>query len=168
HYVMRQLHKHKIAVMGCFVFGFDHDNHDTFAETVDFAIDANIDLPRYAILTPFPGTALFRRLKHEGRILTENWSLYDGQHVNFQPRNFTPEELLRGTEWAWKRTYSYRAIAKRLAGARNLLPVAIPANFGYRFYAHHLHNYYNCDWYLGTTPTAIYEKLPGYQERQAS
>ncbi len=149
HYVMRQLHKHKIAVMGCFVFGFDHDNHDTFAETVDFAIDANIDLPRYAILTPFPGTALFRRLKHEGRILTENWSLYDGQHVNFQPRNFTPEELLRGTEWAWKRTYSYRAIAKRLAGARNLLPVAIPANFGYRFYAHHLHNYYNCDWYLG-------------------
>ena len=146
--VVRRLHDRGIAIMGCFVFGFDHDTRDTFAQTVEFAIDANIDLPRYAIQTPFPGTALFHRLKREGRILTEDWSLYDGQHVVYQPCQMSAEELLRGTERAWKQTYSYRSIARRLIHARNLLSVAIPANLGYRFYAHRLHNYYNCDWFL--------------------
>ncbi|CAA9294501.1 MAG: hypothetical protein AVDCRST_MAG26-4355 [uncultured Chloroflexia bacterium] len=150
--VVRRLHDRRIAIMGCFVFGFDHDTRDTFAQTAEFAIDAKIDLPRYAIQTPFPGTALFQRLKREDRILTEDWTLYDGQHVVYQPRQMSPEELLRGTERAWKTTYSYPSIAKRLMHARNLLAVAIPANLGYRFYAHHLHNYYNCDWYLQQQP----------------
>ncbi|HEX8683196.1 MAG TPA: radical SAM protein [Ardenticatenaceae bacterium] len=148
HYVMRRLHEHDIAVMGTFVFGFDHDTRESFGEIAEFVHEANIDLPRYAILTPFPGTPLFRRLKAEGRILTEDWSLYDGQHVVYEPRQMSPDALLRGTEWAWKQTYSYRSIAKRLLGARKLLPVAIPANLGYRFYAHNLHRYYTCDWLL--------------------
>ncbi len=146
HYVVKQLHQRGIAIMGCFAFGFDHDNCDSFAQTVEFALESNIDLPRYAILTPFPSTPLFQRLKQEKRILTEDWSLYDAQHVVFQPHQMTPTELLRGTEWAWKKTYSYRSIIKRLASSRILLPLAIPANLGYRFYAHHLHDYYNCDW----------------------
>lgn len=148
HTVVRRLHERGIAIMGCFVFGFDHDTRDTFAETVEFVNDANIDLPRYAILTPFPGTPLFHRLQREGRILTEDWSLYDGQHVVYQPQQMSPDELLRRTEWAWKQTYSYRSIAKRLIGAHIQLPVAIATNLGYRFYAYHLHQYYTCDWML--------------------
>ena len=151
-YVVRRLHERGIALMGCFIFGFDHDTVDSFMETAEFAIEANIDLPRYAILTPFPGTPLFERLKAEGRILTEDWSLYDGQHVVFRPSRMSPEELLRGTERAWKKTYSYRSIAKRLWGARIQLPVAIPANLGYRFYAHRLRRYYTCDWSLTGSP----------------
>jgi radical SAM superfamily enzyme YgiQ (UPF0313 family) len=151
-HVVRRLHQRGIALMGCFVFGFDHDTTDTFRETAEFAIEAHIDLPRFAILTPFPGTPLFERLKAEGRILTEDWSLYDGQHVVFRPRRMSPQELLRGTEWAWKKTYSYRSIARRLWGARLQLPVAIPANLGYRFYAHRLHRYYTCDWALTGRP----------------
>jgi radical SAM superfamily enzyme YgiQ (UPF0313 family) len=152
--VVRELHARGIGIQACFVFGFDHDTADTFAATVDFALSAHLDLPRYAILTPFPGTPLFQRLKADGRILTEDWTLYDGQHVVFQPRRLSPAELLAGTEWAWKQTYSYRAIAKRLLGARIQLPLSLAANMGYRFYAHHLHDYYNCDWYLGQQPLA--------------
>lgn len=146
HYVVQQLHERNIAIMGCFVFGFDTDTEETFAETVDFVLEANIDLPRYAILTPFPTTPLYQRLKAEGRILTEDWSLYDGQHVVHQPLQLDPVALLRGTEWAWKRTYSWRSIAQRLAGSRTQLLVALPANLGYRFYAHHLSQFYTCDW----------------------
>jgi radical SAM superfamily enzyme YgiQ (UPF0313 family) len=145
HETVSRIHERGIAIMGCFVFGFDHDTLDTFDETTDFVEDAKIDLPRYAILTPFPGTPLFRRLKSEGRIISEDWTYYDGQHVNFLPKQMTPEELLRGTERAWRKTYSYRSMAKRLAGARNLLSVAVPANLGYRFYANRLHRYYNCE-----------------------
>jgi radical SAM superfamily enzyme YgiQ (UPF0313 family) len=148
HQVVQRLHEHGIGIMGCFAFGFDGDTRDTFARTVEFVIEANIDLPRYAILTPFPNTPLFHRLKAQGRILTEDWNLYDGQHVVYQPLQMSPAELLQGTEWAWKQTYSFRSIAKRLLGARIQLPLAFGANLGYRFYAHHLHDYYNCDWLM--------------------
>jgi radical SAM superfamily enzyme YgiQ (UPF0313 family) len=149
HEVVRALHARGIALMGCFVFGFDHDTPEAFEATADFVIEASVDLPRFAILTPFPGTALHHRLRAEGRILTDDWSLYDGQHVVFQPRGMSPDELLRGTERTWKRVYSFRSIAKRLAGSRTLLPVSVPTNLGYRFYAHNLRSFYNCDWNMG-------------------
>ena len=149
HDIIGRIHERGIAIMGCFVFGFDHDTTDTFDETAEFVIEARIDLPRYAILTPFPGTPLFRRLQSEGRIISDDWTYYDGQHVNFMPERMTPGELLRGTERTWKHTYGYRSIAKRLLGARNQLSVAIPANLGYRFYANRLNEFYNCEMVLG-------------------
>lgn len=146
--VIEKLHARKIAIQGCFVFGFDDDDAGVFDRTAEFAIDAKIDLPRFAILTPFPGTPLHARLAEEGRLLTTDWSYYDGQHVVYQPARMTPEQLQQGAERAWKRTYSYAGIARRLGRARIQLPIAIPANLGYRFYAHHLNRYYTCDWSL--------------------
>ena len=82
---MQTFHKYGFSINGTFVFGMDADTPAVFEETARFAIDNKIDLPRYAILTPFPNTTLYHRLKKEERILTEDWSLYDGQHVVFQP-----------------------------------------------------------------------------------
>lgn len=143
-YVVERLHKNKIAIMGCFVFGLDGDDNDVFKRTVDFCIDTNIDLPRFAICTPFPNTALYNRLKKENRILTEDWSLYDGQHVVFQPKSMTVEELYDGTSWAWKEVYGYKSIFKRVLGSGIQVPVVLSLNFGYRFYAHNLSKFYNC------------------------
>jgi radical SAM superfamily enzyme YgiQ (UPF0313 family) len=149
HEVVRRIRDRRIALMGCFVFGFDHDTRESFDETVEFVLHSHMDLPRYAIAVPFPGTALYKRLKREGRITTENWSLYDGQHVVFEPRNMTSAELLEHTRRAWKKTYSYASIWKRLSGSRTRLSLAIPANVGYRFYAYHLDTFYTCDWFVG-------------------
>jgi radical SAM superfamily enzyme YgiQ (UPF0313 family) len=146
--VVKQVHARGIAIMGCFVFGMDNDTLDSFDETVALVMEARIDLPRYAIATPFPATGFYKRLKASGRLLTEDWSLYDGQHVVYRPKNMSPDELLDHTRRAWKQTYSYKSIAKRLAGSRTQLPIAIPANFGYRFYANHLDSFYTCDWQL--------------------
>ena len=93
--MVRRIHDRGIAIMGCFVFGFDQDTLDAFDETVDFVMESRMDLPRYAIAVPFPSTGLFKRLKGGIRILTEDWSLYDGQHVVFEPKNMTPDELLQ-------------------------------------------------------------------------
>ena len=147
HEVVRKIRDRKIALMGCFVFGFDHDTLRTFDETIDFVLASRMDLPRYAIAVPFPGTALYKRLKSEGRIITENWSLYDGQHVVFEPMKMTAAELLDSTRRAWRKTYSYSSIVRRLAGSRTRLPIAIPANLGYRFYAYRLDKFYTCDWF---------------------
>jgi radical SAM superfamily enzyme YgiQ (UPF0313 family) len=146
--VVRKIRDRGIAIMGCFVFGFDHDTLHTFDETFDFIMDSHMDLPRYAIAVPFPGTALYKRLKNQDRITTENWALYDGQHVVFEPRNMTAAALLENTHRVWKKTYSYASISKRLFGSRTQLPIAIPANIGYRFYANHLDSFYTCDWRL--------------------
>jgi radical SAM superfamily enzyme YgiQ (UPF0313 family) len=146
--VASRIHARGIAIMGCFVFGLDNDNLDSFDRTMNLVMEARIDLPRYAIATPFPSTGLYKRLKAAGRITTEDWSLYDGQHVVFRPNNMTADELLRNTRRAWIETYSYKSMFKRLAGSRTQLPIAIPANFGYRFYANHLDSFYTCDWQL--------------------
>lgn len=140
-----ELHQLGIAVQGCFVFGLDDDTPDVFDATVQLARDAAIDLPRFAVLTPFPGTPLFRRLDAEGRILHRDWEQYDGQHVVFQPRQMSVQELARGHERAWKAAYGWGHIASRLWRAGNLKPVSISANLGYRFYAHNLHRFYTCD-----------------------
>ncbi|MEW5940112.1 MAG: radical SAM protein [Chloroflexota bacterium] len=143
------LHKYGITLMACFTFGLDSDTPDIFMQTARFAIDAGIDLPRYAIVTPFPNTGLYKRLESEGRILTKNWELYDAQHVVFQPKQMTPAELYAGHEKAWKYTYTYQAMATRYLKSRIQTPVWWVANMGYRFYSHHLKDFYNCDWIIG-------------------
>ncbi len=147
------LHKYGITLMACFTFGLDSDTPEIFMQTAKFAIEAGIDLPRYAIVTPFPNTGLYKRLESEGRILTKNWELYDAQHVVFQPRQMTPEELYAGHEKAWKHTYSYGAMAARYLKSRIQTPVWWIANIGYRFYSHHLKDFYNCDWIIGQLDT---------------
>lgn len=153
------LHRLGIAVQGCFVFGLDDDTVDVFDETADFAIDAGIDLPRFAIVTPFPGTPLHARLEAENRILTRNWELYDGQHVVFRPHRMSVDELRRGHERAWKKAYRWTSIARRMRIAGQWKPFAWLANAGYRYYAHRLHRFYVCDWPLGA-PAPLPASLP--------
>ena len=61
----------------------------------------------------------------------------------------TPAELYEGHEKAWKYTYSASAMATRYLKSRIQTPVWWIANMGYRFYAHHLKDFYNCDWIIG-------------------
>src|SRR3984957_6339883 len=147
--VVERLHEHGIALQGCFVFGLDSDDPEIFLKTAEFAVAAKIDLPRFAIVTPFPGTALHKRLAKEGRILTRNWELYDGQHVVFQPKAISVCELEQGTDAAWKHAYSYRCILSRLSPSPAPWSVRLATNLGYRFYANHLSSFYNCDWIIG-------------------
>jgi hypothetical protein len=87
--VVQRLHDHGIALQGCFVFGLDEDEPDVFFKTAEFAVQAHIDLPRFAVVTPFPNTPALPAALAEGRILTRDWELYDAQHVVFRPARMT-------------------------------------------------------------------------------
>ncbi len=150
--IVDELHAHRIAVQGCFVFGMDEDTPEVCEETARLAVEIGIDLPRFAIATPFPGTPLYRRLEAEDRILTRDWELYDGQHVVFQPRRMSPSELEQATEAAWRHAYSWASIARRLKKAAAPLHIAALSNLGYRYYAYNLHRFYSCDWPLALDP----------------
>ena len=150
--VVERLHAHGIALQGCFVFGLDEDHPDVFLKTAEFAVQAKIDLPRFAVVTPFPNTPLYLRLEAEGRILTNDWELYDAQHVVFQPKHMSVQQLQDGIEAAWKHAYSWNSIWRRLRHSPAPWPVRIGTNLGYRFYANNLSRFYNCDWIIGRVP----------------
>lgn len=143
--VVETLHRYRIALQGCFVFGLDDDTPEVFLKTARFAVETRIDLPRFAIVTPFPGTELNRRLESEGRILTRNWELYDGQHVVFRPAQMTVAQLQHGAAEAWKYAYSWPSMVRRLRHTAAPFHIAAITNLGYRHYAHNLHRFYTCD-----------------------
>jgi len=87
------LRSYGIKTHGMFVFGSDADTRETLRETTDFAIAHDITSVQFMLLTPLPGTRQTAGLEAEGRIFTRNWSLYDGHHVVFWPKNMSPLEL---------------------------------------------------------------------------
>ena len=112
---VRRLRDAGISVWGAFVFGFDEDTQETFADTAEFGIKASLLMASYSVLTPYPGTPLYWRLKQEGRLLDERWWLKeqrDGFPV-FRPKHMTPEQLFEGWQSAWKIFYSRSSVLRR-------------------------------------------------------
>ncbi len=133
------LHEHGILVQACFVFGFDSDDASIFEESADYIVNARFDLPQISIFTPFPGTPVFDRLDREGRIVTRNWSLYNGQNVVFRPQNMSPEELSQGADLVRKRAYSWRALSKRwFVKPLWVKPLVLMSYLRFRFYQYRI------------------------------
>lgn len=112
--VVKTIHKYNIAIDGTFVFGFDEDAVDVFESTLVNIDKLGLDAAIFAVLTPYPGTPLFRKLEAEGRILTHDWSKYNRKNVVFEPKNMTKKELEEGYRWITKQFNSPPFIAFRL------------------------------------------------------
>lgn len=107
---IRRLHDLGVMVNASFVFGMDDDDENVFDRTVEWAIEHGIETATFHILTPYPGTALYRRMQAEGRMTTSNWDLYDTRHTVFQPTRLTPEALEAGYWHAYKEFYRWEHI----------------------------------------------------------
>jgi len=110
------LHAHGIAVWGSFVFGFDTDDPEVFDRTADFAVEMKLTAASFAMLCPYPGTALYKRLAAEQRLPDPAWWLreyrdQDGPH--FVPKQFSATQLREGWMRAAERFYSWRAMWRR-------------------------------------------------------
>lgn len=113
---VRLLHEHGIMTHGMFIFGAENDDAASLRQTLQFALKNYIDTVQFLILTPLPGTPYFDDMEREDRLLTREWSLYDGQHVVYQPAKMSPYELQKETFKAMKRFYSLRECVKMLFG----------------------------------------------------
>jgi radical SAM superfamily enzyme YgiQ (UPF0313 family) len=130
--IVTMLHAHGIAILGCFVLGFDDDTPDILMRTAQNVYEIGVDLPRYAILTPFPGSRLFTRFKADGRLLTEDWSTYDSQHVVFRPKHMSPMQLQDIFNNTIRQSFSYRHIFHRMQVAPHSRALSLLANWGLR------------------------------------
>jgi len=93
---IRRLHDLGVMINGSFVFGMDGDDGSVFERTVEWAIENGIETATFHILTPYPGTALYRRFEDQGRLTHSNWDLYDTRHTVFRPAQLTGEQLEQG------------------------------------------------------------------------
>jgi len=130
--IVKRIHSHGIAVQAGFVFGFDEDRLDVFDKTINFLETAGIQNATFHILTPYPGTPLYKRLMSEGRILTHDWAKYNARtDVVFKPKHMSGEELLRGFNEVNRRFYSLGSIYRRLKNSPVGLYWTLPLNLIY-------------------------------------
>lgn len=96
------------------IFGFDTDTKDVFPETLEFLTRNGVSTASLNVLTPYPGTGTYKKLKAAGRILTDDWRYYDHNTVVFKPLNMSPLELEIGRLWAVSEFSKFTATLGRL------------------------------------------------------
>src|SRR3954468_4768097 len=125
-------HRYGIQVNGSFVLGFDHDRPDVFERTVEWVEANRLECATFHILTPYPGTPLFRQFEREGRILHRDWDKYDTAHVVFQPKHMSPEELDRGYAWCYSKLFSHGSIWRRRPTDNRAVPAYLAMSYLYK------------------------------------
>jgi radical SAM superfamily enzyme YgiQ (UPF0313 family) len=113
---LANLRRHRIRVYGTFIFGYDGDTPESFAETVAFAQEHALYIAAFNHLTPFPGTPLYQRLQQEGRLLYETWWLderYSYNQIPFRPLGMNAETLRQNCLAARRAFYSWGSILQR-------------------------------------------------------
>lgn len=108
------IHRRGIMINASFVFGLDGDTPETFPATLDWIVRNRIETVTSHILTPYPGTALYDRMKAQGRIISNDLRLYNTAHVVYKPLGMTRKELYQGYLWMYREIYSLKNIARRL------------------------------------------------------
>lgn len=104
---IREIRRRGIWIHGMFVLGSDADTARTFPETVRFARRNKIDSVQFLILTPFPGTLQFDTFEAEQRMLSYEWSRFDGFQAVYLPRHITPYQLQKWNLRAMLRFYTW-------------------------------------------------------------
>ena len=91
---IERIQSHGITVNGCFVLGLDGDGPEVFEAVERFVRESGLFDVQITVLTAFPGTPLYERLRAEGRLLEEGaWERCTLFDVNFRPKGMSPETL---------------------------------------------------------------------------
>ncbi len=107
--VIEVLQSRGVGVNGCFILGLDTHTPDIFPVVRDFVLGSGLAEAQFTVLTPFPGTALYDRLRREGRLLEERfWNRCTLFDVNYRPARMTVNELESGLRWLFSEVYSKR------------------------------------------------------------
>ncbi len=117
--VVAELHRRGIGVYGTFVFGYDHDTPETIRRSVDFALEAGLEIANFNPLTPMPGSALYQRLHDQQRLLSPHWWLDSEYRYGapiFVPAAMSAEQLAEGCFEAKRAFYAWSSIARRVVG----------------------------------------------------
>lgn len=136
--IVQKIHRRKISVLGTFMIGLDSDTKESLKQLPKLIEEVQIDIPRFAILTPYPNTPLFHKYKAENRIVTEDWSKYDSIHSVISPRNLSSEETEQELIDIWNECYKFKRIFKRLNFTPQRKLTAFVTNIAFKIYANRI------------------------------
>lgn len=135
--IIDNIHSHGIAVNGCFVLGFDHDTEEELLALPEKVKALGLDLCRFAVLTPYPGTRLYEEYDRQGRIISKEWDRYNQHNTVFRPVNITPERLDEIYRQVWKEAYTWKNVLRRTFRSpwrgKAYVLILLGANIGFKF-----------------------------------
>jgi radical SAM superfamily enzyme YgiQ (UPF0313 family) len=101
--IMAHCRKLGIVTAAFYVLGFLQDDWNSIAATIDYATDMGSTFAQFKMLTPYPGTPMFKQIQP---LLTEtDWEKFDGYTPTFRHPNLTDRELRFLLGAAYKRFY---------------------------------------------------------------
>lgn len=65
-----------LDTFGFFIFGLSGENESSMCDTIEFAKSLPLNMAKFDICIPYPGTVFYEELERESRILTRDWSKY--------------------------------------------------------------------------------------------
>jgi len=96
------------------MLGTDGDTEQSIKTTYDFIKRAKIQIVRIGILTPFPGTPLYKQLKKQGRLLHEYHKKYNGITCVHLPEKISSDKLDEMYTWINQKMYTIPSIIYRV------------------------------------------------------
>ena len=112
-FLIQNIRNHGIDVSTEMVVGGEGDTLESIKMTKDFIERNKISVPRFYILTPFPGTRFFDQIKEEGRLVNNDIYSYDGTSAVYRPKNMTPDELTQAYWELYSELFTIKSIIKR-------------------------------------------------------
>jgi radical SAM superfamily enzyme YgiQ (UPF0313 family) len=101
--IIEHCRKLGIVTAAFYVLGFLQDDWNSVAATVDYSIDLGSTFAQFKMLTPYPGTPMFKQI--EPLLVETDWEKYDGFTPTFKHPNLSERELRFLLGAAYKRFY---------------------------------------------------------------
>ena len=117
--LVKTIQSYGISVLSTLMIGMETDTVESIRQIPDIIEEIGVDVPRYNIITPYPGTPFFNQLKEEDRLLTEDWYYYDTETVVFKPKNMSYDTLQKEFYKLWLDTFTFKRIIRRVKTSRN-------------------------------------------------
>ena len=135
-FLIQNIRNHGIDVSTEMVVGGEGDTLESIRMTKDFIEKNKISVPRFYILTPFPGTRFFDQIKEEGRLVNNDIYSYDGTSAVYRPKNMTPDELTQAYWELYSELFTIKSIIKRNIFRKEMLktPARCIFNMGVNLY----------------------------------
>ncbi len=112
------IHRAGIAVLGAFIFGLESDTPDKLRHRTEYILTSDVDAMQVTVLTPLPGTILYKRLAAEGRLLytdyPQDWERYNVTELVYRPGLMEPQEFEDVANECWNKLYNPKALSKRI------------------------------------------------------
>jgi len=106
--------RHGLEVRATFIIGHLGETWATMEDTLNFAIDLDVDLFQLNICTPYPGTQLYQEAVSQGLLLSSDWNLYGQGDVLIKQAQLPAGDIYRFERLAFRRFYLRPRVAFRM------------------------------------------------------